>query len=98
MALYFSTRDPGAWEIDEDVDFTYAARPWEGRAWFESRIEEGRLAFYIVAPKGTHISTATYAVYHGRLIESMLLHCDDFIAECSPTALPAGHDRISPDD
>jgi hypothetical protein len=112
MAIYFSTRDPGqllsvfkgsvdrgvikTWDVDEDGDFTHTARQWERRAWLVPKLEEGRLALYMLSPKGVPISTAIYAIYHGRFIESMLLHCDDFFSDCWATANPEGDDVVSP--
>lgn len=110
MALYFYTREPktllasfrdkietGAivtWEEDEDGDFTHTARQWDRKAWLRPKFEDGRLAFYILYPKGAWISTAIYAIYHGRFIESMLRHCDDLFSNAAASAYPEGEDKV----
>lgn len=113
MALYFSSSDPAAllemfkgyinsgrvktWSVDDDGDFTHTARQWERLAWFCPKIELGRLALYILNPRNHPISTATYAIYHGRFIESMLVHCDELFSEAHASAFPEGDDTVSPD-
>jgi hypothetical protein len=112
MALYFSTGDPSAlleaftdhiragriktWAIDDDGDFTHTARQWETQAWLCPRLEERRLALYILNPAGRWISTAVYAVYHGRFIESMLTHCDRLFDKALATSIPEEKDTIGP--
>jgi hypothetical protein len=115
MALYFSTTDPErllkafkgliidghvkTWDVDEDGDFTHTARQWDRRAWLRPVIENKRLALYILSPQGRWISTALYAIYHGRFIESMLVHCDALFVEAQATASPEGADAVgSPSD
>ena len=112
MALYFSTHDPEhlletfkgliseghvrTWEVDDDGDFTHTARQWDGLAWLCPAVEDGRLALYILNPKDRSVTTATYAIYHGRFIESMLLHCDDLFDDARASALPEGRDSVAP--
>jgi hypothetical protein len=113
MALYFSTRDPErllaafkshieegtvkTWGCDSDGDFTHTAPQWEARAWLRPRIEKDRLTLYILNPKDRWISTAIYAIYHGRFVESMLLHCDHLFDDVRTTAEPEERDTVSPD-
>ena len=111
MALYFNTDNPqklldgfkkaiddgkiATWSYDKDDDFTHTPEQWKNLAWFCPRIEDGKLALYILRPKNTNLTSLVYAVYHGRFIESMLLHCDNLFTNCAATALPKGRDNVS---
>lgn len=111
MALYFKSDNPqklldefkkaieegkiATWSCDEDGDFTHTPEQWQKKAWLHPKIESGQLAFYIIPPKGTNITTLVYAVYHGRFIESMLHHCDKLFSDSIATALPMGSDNVS---
>ncbi len=111
MALYFDTNNPqklldefkkaikegriATWSYDKDDDFTHTPKQWKNKAWLRPKIEDGKLAFYILRPKNTNITSLVYAVYHGRFIESMLLHCDSFFSNSIATAYPAGSDNVS---
>ena len=111
MALYFETNDPPkllnefkkaikegkvvTWSYDKDDDFTHTPEQWKNQAWLRPKVETGRLAFYILRPENSSVTSLAYAIYHGRFIESMLLHCDNLFAEGRATALPAGNDNVS---
>ncbi len=111
MALYFKTSNPQklltefknaikegrvtTWSYDEDGDFTHSPDQWKYKAWLIPSIEEDKLALYILKPKNVNISTEVYAVYHGRFIESMLVHCDALFTESIATAFPKGKDNVS---
>ena len=85
LRLYKKVIDDGhvkTWSYDSDGDFTHTADQWYQKAWLRPRVEEGlELILYIVAPNEVTISTAVYAVYHGRFIESVLRHCDELFLE-----------------
>ena len=111
MALYFKTNDPqklldefkkaikegkiATWSPDNEGDFTHTPEQWKNRAWLRPKIETGKLALYILRPKDTNITSLVYAVYHGRFIESMLLHCDNLFTDSTATAFPEGRDNVS---
>lgn len=110
MAIYFVTPDPEnlllsfkqkidskhvvTWSYDNDGDFTHTASQWKNLAWLRPRVQTGKLCFFILNPKNKKISTATYGIYHGRFIESMLNHCDKLFSEAISTAMPETEDRI----
>src|SRR3989338_6619460 len=110
MAIYFKTSDPEkllqsfkkkiddksilTWSYDRDDDFTHTTSQWEKLAWLRPRKQNGKLAFFIVAPRNSKISTTTYAIYHGRFIESMLAHCDSLFNEAIATAMIDGEDAV----
>src|SRR3989344_6229837 len=111
MALYFETNNPqklldefkkaikegkvATWSYDKDDDFTHTPDQWKNKAWLRPKIESSRLAFYILRPKNMNITSLVYAVYHGRFIESMLLHCDNLFSNGTSTAYTAGSDNVS---
>jgi hypothetical protein len=83
-----------AWSYDKDGDFTHTSERWSHRAWLRPSVGDGRLSFYILAPKETTISRAVYAVYHSRFIEAVLTNCDDDFTRAVATAMPEGKDII----
>ena len=83
------------WSNDKDRDFTHTPDQWKNKAWLRPHTKVGQLVFTIINQKDTKISSLLYAVYHGRFIESMLLHCDTLFSDGSATALPTSEDRIS---
>jgi hypothetical protein len=110
MAVYIETAKPATlladfktavkdgkirtWSVDDDGDLTHDTDQWRFKAWLRPRVKEGQLAFFILAPKDTNISKATYAVYHGRIIEAFLTHFDTVIRSGKATALPVAEDRV----
>jgi hypothetical protein len=111
MAIYFTTNDPQkllaafmkkidekaivTWSYDSDGDFTHTTPQWEKSAWLRPRVRDGKLALYIVCPKGKNITTTIYAIYHGRFIEAMLAHCDALFVQGQATAGIEGEDKVS---
>lgn len=111
MALYFTTSDSEkllkvfkekiddksilTWSYDSDGDFTHTVPQWEKLAWLRPRIQSGKLVFYIVCPKDRKISVTTYAIYHGRFIESMLSHCDSLFTQGYASAGIEGEDKVT---
>jgi hypothetical protein len=83
------------WAYDADGDFTHTAKQWELQAWLRPRVVESEaLILSIVQPKNTKISSEVYAIYHGRFIESMLVHCDSLFTDARATAMPEGDDIV----
>lgn len=84
------------WSYDTDGDFTHTAQQWRSLAWLRPRIKEGEaLIFSIIKPRDSAISTEVYAIYHGRFIESLLVHCDKLFSGVTATALPSDGDKVS---
>jgi hypothetical protein len=111
MAIYLKTTNPHkllvefkkaiddqrvtTWSYDVDGDFTHTPDQWKNKSWLRPKEEAEHLALYIIGPKNTNISTEVYAIYHGRFIESMLVHCDKLFTSANATALPVtGRDRV----
>lgn len=111
MALYFKSSDPKkllstfkkaiddghvrTWSYDEDGDFTHTHTQWAKEAWLRPDIQSGQLALYILKPGNKNISKEVYAIYHGRFIESMLVHCDQLFTYGIASANPEGRDIVS---
>lgn len=98
LAAYKKAIDDGhvsTWSYDSDGDFTHTPDQWIRKAWLRPAITDGQeLAFYILTPKETKLSSLVYAVYHGRFIESILNHCDSLFTHGSASAMPEGDDIV----
>jgi hypothetical protein len=96
LAAYKKAIDDGhvtTWSYDEDGDFTHTADQWNKKAWLRPKVTEGTaLALFLLAPKDTTITTAVYAIYHGRFIESVLRHCDGLFTLARATSTPEDGD------
>lgn len=111
MAILFKTQDPNillkdfkkkiddgiiqTWSYDQDGDFTHTPDQWKNKAWLKPKTENGSLVLSIINPKNQSISSLIYAVYHGRFVESMLLHCDSLFSNADISAYPSKNDKIS---
>ena len=82
------------WSVDNDGDFTHTPPQWKHRAWFHPKVEPNRLAFYMICPLNSIISTEVYAIYHGRFLEMSLAHFDKIMTHAIATALPEGADSM----
>jgi hypothetical protein len=96
LAAYKKAIDDGhvtTWAYDEDGDFTHTADQWNKKAWLRPKVVEGTaLAFNIIKPKEATLSSAIYAIYHGRFIETMLRHCDGLFSSARASSMPEGDD------
>ncbi len=99
LAEFKKTIDDGkivTWSYDSDGDFTHTAQQWKFQAWLRPKIREGEeLILIILKPKNSKVSSEVYAIYHGRFIESMLVHCDSFFTTAVATSFPADGDVVS---
>jgi hypothetical protein len=98
LAAYKKAIDDGhvdTWSYDKDGDFTHTVEQWKYKAWLRPSVRAGEfLDFFIVKPKETKITTATYSIYHGRFIESMLAHCDKLFTDAFASAMPEDKDLV----
>jgi hypothetical protein len=110
MAVYFLTTQPKAllsdfkkkidqghvetWSYDQEGDFTHSVDQWRYKAWLRPSIESNRLAFYIIKNTKLTLTPAVYGIYHGRLIESLVTHCDKLFTEGIATAMPEPKDGV----
>jgi hypothetical protein len=98
LAAFKKAIDDGhviTWAYDSDGDFTHTTDQWRNKAWLRPKIIEGEeLVVFILAPEGDDLSSAVYAIFHGRFIESMLRHCDQLFIEGRATSMPESGDVV----
>lgn len=108
--LQFNTDDPAAllkafrkaiddkkvvtWSYDKDGDFTHTPAQWVNLGWMRPKIGLGSLTFNFLGNSKIATSKEVYAVYHGRLSESLLAHFDTDFTKVTATALASGTDSI----
>ena len=81
------------WSYDKDGDFTHTPQQWSGKAWLRPVVSQGRLTMNFLGPKG--VTWEVFGVYHGRFIESMIVHCNDLFTTGTATSKPATSDSIA---
>lgn len=102
MALYVNKANPAAllaaikkaiddkkittWSYDSDGDFTHTPDQWARKAWMRPRTINGVLAFGIIKPVNSTLTTLIYGLYHGRFTEMLLAHFDDQFHTVEATA------------
>ena len=82
------------WSLDSDGDLTHSAEQWRNKAWFRPKISEELLTFNILTRRGKRMSRTIYGVYHGRLVEMLLVHFDEAFTRATATALPVSGDVV----
>lgn len=83
------------WSYDAQGDFTHTPKQWNRLAWMRPSIVDGeRLVFNIIRPKNSSVPTEVYGVYHGRLIESVIIHCSDLFTDARATPSPVDGDLV----
>ena len=111
MALYFLTDQPNqllssfkkgidaghvvTWSYDKAGDFTHTAQQWKHLAWLRPSTAPGRLVFNIIKPQNAGISWEVYGIYHGRFIETVIIHCHTLFTSAQATAAPTQGDIVS---
>lgn len=76
------------WSYDAEGDFTHTPAQWKSKAWLRPAVVNGeKLVFKILRPKNSTVPTEIYAVYHGRFIETMLVHCKELFTDARATAV-----------
>lgn len=104
MAAYFFSNTPSdlltsfkqkidsrfitTWFYDQEGDFTHTSQTWNNLAWFRPSLQSDCLIFNILRTPNSPISAQTYAIYHSRLVESFLLHLNQWfiLGEATPSA------------
>lgn len=110
MALNFFTNNPNGllsafkkaindghvatWACDKDGDFTHTAPQWKNLAWLRPSTVAGQLVLNTLKPKDTKITWEVYGIYHGRFIESMIIHCHGLFTDAQATASPTKDDSV----
>jgi hypothetical protein len=82
------------WSYDPEGDFTHTADQWRNEAWLRPRVLDDRIRFIIVPPNKRRITTAVYAIYHGRFAEMLLARFDEHYTDIRLTAMPSHGDDV----
>jgi len=82
------------WSVSSKGYFTSSSDIWRNHAWFKPTTNEKRIVFNIIRPKGRHVSTEVYAVYHGRFSEMLLAHFESQLTVIRLTALAVEGDIV----
>ena len=83
------------WSYDKDGDFTHTPEQWKLKAWMRPVIYQGQLTMNFLGNSNTKNMREVYGVYHGRFIESMLVHCDKLFDNAIATALATNADSVA---
>ena len=98
LAAYKAAIDDGhvtTWSYDAEGDFTHTSDQWSRKAWLRPKvIERLELVFHILKPREATLTSAVYAVYHARIVESMLRHCDSLFTDCRLSSMPEQGDVV----
>lgn len=82
------------WAYDKDGDFTHTAQQWKNLAWLRPSAVTGQLVLNTLKPKDAKITREVYGIYHGRFIESMIIHCHALFTDARATASPTADDKV----
>ena len=83
------------WEHRASGRFGYLPEQYAGLAYFEPKIESKTvLMFYLIKPREKVVDSYTYAVYHGRLVESLLAHFATQMIGIAATTEAAAGDNL----
>jgi hypothetical protein len=97
LAAFKKAIDDGhvaTWAYDKDGDFTHTAQQWKNLAWLHPSSITGQLVLHTLKPKDKNITWEVYGIYHGRFIESMIIHCHDLFTNAEATASPTKGDAV----
>jgi hypothetical protein len=84
------------WKKTSSGSFTHATDQWKNKAWFRPTVkkEEGCVIFNIVRPKGGHVSSEAYAIYHSHFSYMLLQHFDRRFSKIHITSLATQGDLV----
>lgn len=111
MSINFKTQDPYkllaafkkaiddkhvvTWSYDASGDFTHTPPQWINKAWLRPVVYQGQLTFNLLGNKTEITTWEFYGIYHGRFIESMIIHCHSLFETASATATPTNSDIVT---
>lgn len=75
-----------SWSYDMDGDFTHDSEQWKNKAWLRPKVYSGELRFGILKQKDVNLTKQVYGLYHGRFIDMLLTHFDDYFISALATA------------
>jgi hypothetical protein len=111
MAVYLESANPAAllaafktaidkghvvtWSYDKNGDFTHTPEQWRYRGWLRPSLSSGRLTMSFLGSTDEVTTWEIYGIYHGRFIESMMIHCNLMFNEARAPSQPTSSDSIS---
>jgi hypothetical protein len=111
MAIYFESANPAAllaafksaidktqvvtWSYDKNGDFTHTPEQWRYRGWLCPSLSSGRLIMSFLGSSDEVTTWEVYGIYHGRFIESMMVHCHSMFNDARTPSQPTTSDAIS---
>lgn len=75
------------WGYDDEGDFFCTPPDSAEKAWFRPIVQQATLTFGLIGKENEAMTSLIYGVYHGRLIEMLLVHFDQRFTHVSATAL-----------
>ncbi|MBG1265512.1 hypothetical protein [Nostoc sp. WHI] len=74
------------WKFDKEKDFTHTPEQWKNKAWLHPNISITGLQFGLIGEENIVMTKLIYGVYHGRFLEMLLTHFDDYFLRATITA------------
>ena len=84
------------WRKTTSGSFTHTPDQWKNKAWFRATVktDERQIVFNIIRPKGGHVSSEAYAIYHGHFASMLLQHFDKQLKSIELSALASQGDNV----
>lgn len=80
------------WSVDSDGDFIHTPEQWKNLGWLRPHIRQGSLVMTFIGRQTPPSTREVFAVYQGRFIESMIVHCSKLFNKATATADPTAED------
>lgn len=77
-----------SWIVDNDGDYTINSEQWRYHAWFRIIPQKDTLTFGIIQSKRYPMTNMLYGVYHGQMVETLLIYFSDLIENIKVTPDP----------
>jgi hypothetical protein len=98
LAAFKSAIDKGqvvTWSYDKNGDFTHSPEQWRHRGWLRPSLSSGRLTMNFIGSSDEVTTWEVYGIYHGRFVESMMVHCNSMFNDAQVPSQPTASDSIS---
>lgn len=108
MSVFFETSDPSGllaafkkairdghidtWGVDSDGDFTHTPDQWNKKAWLRPQVFSSGLMMRFIGREKVPATREDFAVFQGRFIESMTVHCYHLFRMARASASPTNDD------
>lgn len=75
------------WKKDSDGDYTASSSQWSMQAWMHLYPSSDHIKVGIISRRNVKLSSTTYAIYHGRFSEMLLIYFDKYIKKIEISSL-----------